>query len=1242
MKKIGIIFLALLLSVFTYVFANSFLNTISDPDVVIEKLEHLMLQNQHQLEKVASLITKEENKLQNLDFDSKYLFKLNTEQDIIALIYHNDSLIFWNTNQVLPDSSDLSVLKLGQTFLQLANGFYQCKLVAFNSTSDDEFGELILLKPLYHRYPFQNQYLTDKLVSDIFPDQLKIQFGKPGQEEHSIYLEEGNTAISMSFDWKYPINNNAAFLLLGILLCCLGLFYWLVLEIGKYYRLFRRVRLRLFLFLLGAIILTRLLILQLLQHQLLFQSELFDNIIFSVGVLNISFGMLAIDVFNLLSFAIGFHLFFPTFKMQINQFWRDLYCSLATILLFGSYIYFVRQLVCETKAPLSFTELYSFNVLSYSIFLYISFITISTYIIFQKIFAIFKKKEDTKWPAIGIFVILNSLVVIGLYSIQFNLFLFSIVFIILYSLFIVFYDRNRATFNQIVNSWSLLLFAGLLTFIFYVENTKKSDSEQQLTALQLSMEADPMFEFVYKSVYANIHSDSIILNLIENKQIDQYTLEDEIARHLQANYSHNYLDKYNMSVTVCDQEDELLIKPGDFLTNCQTYFLQAADEIGMKSNISPELYYMDDNLLGTYYLAVIQINSKEIETDTTRIFIEFYFKYIPEGLGYPELLVDESKGFTKLLSKYSLANYQDSVLIYKFGNYFYPSKLNMIRFDSSGLSYQNGYRHYFIASEEGRALVVSKPQKNLIDIIAPFSYFSFLLAVLGFLIIGIGFYRKQLLSDLSSFRFRLQIFSLTTLMLSFVIIGIISTVYIRGIYKEKSKDFLIERTQSILIEMEHKLRNEDINDPAINSYLYEILTKFSQVFFSDINLYDINGNLLATSRPEIFESELLSTKMNPQAFTTMKSGDEYLFLHQEAIGNGTFYSSYVSYRDINGKTLAYINLPYFARGSEIRDEISNFILTYINIFILLSGLFALIVLLFSRRLTMPLQMIQARMKEVRIDKTNEPITWHREDEIGQLVKQYNQLISELAKSAALLARSERETAWREMAQQVAHEIKNPLTPMRLSVQHLKRSWDHNDADIDQKISRTTQTLIEQIDTLSTIANAFSDFAKMPVSLPEKLEIIDLVKRTALLYNNKPNIKMVINTAENQAIYLFADKHNLGRAFANLIKNAVQAIGNKAQGKIDIRIKTENDNVIVSIDDNGKGMSEAEQKRVFTPNFTTKSSGMGIGLSIVYQIIMTENGAISFTSEEGRGTSFRITLPRDKGKHEEKQENDEIL
>lgn len=1228
MKKGLIIFLVLVISVFTYISFNFYLIRELNETVLVGKLENVIEQNNKKLDLISKQFRElnQGSNASSLPFTTQFLKDLPNDNEVLFFIYENDSLVFWNANLLLPDSNSLAQLRSGSSMLQFSSGYFQGKFIDLSYETDTIRSELVLLKPIYLDYPFENQYLIDNLVSDIFPDELKVRFGKKGERTHNLQIDGEDTDFSVDFEWNYPVNRTRAFLLLSLLLTCIGVFYWLIILMCNRYLWSKHGKVFKFWILFLVVILTRIFIISFPVNHLLFQSELFDNTLVSIGFIHQSFGFLAIDVLNFCVLAFVFRSYFPTYKPAYRQLWRDLLFSIATLLLLSAYMYFVRQLIFESQAPLSFTELYNFNLYSYFIFLYISLITVSIYIIFHKLLLIFKKKEDNSWAAISLFIVLNILVGIVFYIIQLDSLVFSIFSVLFFSLVIYFFKRNQTTFYQTINTWSLLLFAALLTYLFYVENTKKSDGEQQLTALQLSMEADPMFEFVYKTVYADIHTDTIIEEMIQNREYEHYDLEEELSRYLKTNYTHSYFDKYNISVTVCDPEDELLIKPGEFLTNCQAYFKQTADEIGLKSSISPDLYYMEDNLLGTYYLSVIELNKDRKQENDISVFIEFYFKYIPEGLGYPELLIDESKGFTKLLSKYSLANYQDSVLIYKFGNYFYPSKLSMFDFDSSGVDYQNGFRHYYNESEAGKGLIVSKPQKQLIDIVAPFSYFSFLLATLGFLIIGLGFHRKQLFLDLSSFRFRLQIFSLSTLIFSFGIIGIISTVYIRGIYQEKSKDFLIERTQSILIEIEHKLRNEDINDPSLDSYLHEILIKFSQVFFSDINLYDINGNLLASSRPEIFDSKLISTKMNPEAFAAMRSGDDYLFLHQEAIGSGKFYSSYVSYRDLNGNALAFINLPYFARESEIRNEISNFILTYINIFILLSGLFAFIVLLFSRRLTKPLQMIQARMKEVRIDKTNEPIAWHREDEIGQLINQYNQLISELAKSAELLARSERETAWREMAQQVAHEIKNPLTPMRLSVQLLKRSWEEHDANLDQKIERTTKTLIEQIDTLSTIASAFSDFAKMPVSYPERLEIIDLIKRTALLYNNKTNIDIQIHTPENQAIWLLSDKNNLGRAFANLIKNAVQAIGNKPHGKIEIELKTDKNQVFISITDNGKGMSHAEQKRVFTPNFTTKSSGMGIGLSIVNQIILAANGTISFQSEEGKGTSFLITLP----------------
>lgn len=1219
--------LAFVVSLLTYILASAYFSNQIKGDKLVQKLESVLSENKKELEEAAQLINDSDHKSIVNPFETPFFVEMYSNRNLLVLFYKQDSLVFWNSNLSLPDSSERLLMKNESSLVQLSNGYYQSLFLERTIPHSNDSLEVFLLRPIYLDFPFQNDYLVDNFVSDIFPQQLKIDFTEKELGQYTIRIDGEETNFAVNFEWTYSMSISNAFFLLFLLLTILSIFYLLVIDLSTHYAGSKKRSTLTFWMILISILLSRMLLTVFSGELSLFQSELFDAQKMGYGLFNQSFGFLALDSFNFCALALAFKAYIPERKLKLNWVWRYLFLSVFIIFLVNFYVYAVRQLIFEAHAPLSFTELYNFNLFSYFIFLYISLITVSIYIIFHKLVALFQQANDPKIQAIGLFVLLNGLIAFLNYYLGLGDSIAVVFSIVLFSLFIWFSDKNKLSSNQILYTWSLLLFAALLTFLFYTENTRKAESEQQLTALQLSMEADPMFEFVYKSVYAHILSDTVVAQWINNPQDEQLDLESELLAYLKHNYSHSYLEKYNMSVTLCDPEDELLIKPGDFLTNCQAYFSETVGNIGLKSSMSPNLYYMEDNLLGSYYLAVIQLNQNPLITKDVTLFIEYYFKYIPEGLGYPELLVDESKGYNKLLSKYSLANYQDSVLIYKFGNYFYPSHIGQFNFDQQGIANQNGFRHLYHESAIGDGLIVSKPQKKLIDIIAPFSYFTFLLAILGFLIIGLGFYRGQLFMDFSSFRFKLQIFSLSTLMLSFFIIGVTSTVYIRGIYQQKSDDFLIERTQSILIELEHKLSNENILDADLSPYLHELLRKFSQVFFSDINLYDINGNLIATSRPEIFETKLISTKMNPSAFAALRSGNEYLFLHQESIGRGSFYSSYATFRELNGKAAAFVNLPYFARETELRNEISNFLLTYINIFLLLSGLFALVVLLFSRKLTKPLLMIQAKMKEVRIDQNNEPIRWHSEDEIGQLVNQYNQLITELAKSAELLARSERETAWREMAQQVAHEIKNPLTPMRLSVQHLKRSWDQQDADMEQKFQRTMQTLIEQIDTLAAIASAFSDFAKMPVNAPEKLEIADLIKRTALLYNSRKNIEIEIDTTSGDAYWVLADKKNLGRAFANLIKNAVQAIGHQADGKIHINLSSDNDNVLIAITDNGKGMNTAEQKKLFTPNFTTKSSGMGVGLSIVDQIIKTVNGSISFKSAEGKGTTFLIKLPK---------------
>ena len=234
------------------------------------------------------------------------------------------------------------------------------------------------------------------------------------------------------------------------------------------------------------------------------------------------------------------------------------------------------------------------------------------------------------------------------------------------------------------------------------------------------------------------------------------------------------------------------------------------------------------------------------------------------------------------------------------------------------------------------------------------------------------------------------------------------------------------------------------------------------------------------------------------------------------------------------------------------------------------------------------------------------------------------MIDELEESAVQLATSEREQAWREMAKQVAHEIKNPLTPMRLSVQSFQRKFNPDDENIHQKVSEYSNTLIQQIDTMSSIASAFSNFAKMPAQQSEELDVVHVVK-LALDIFNEPYIKYDF---DNEEIIANFDRTQLIRVVTNLVKNGIQAIPeNSEDPMIEVKVYSEDDNVNISVEDNGTGITEENKPKVFEPKFTTKTSGMGLGLAMVKNIVETYNGTITFSSELGKGTIFTVSFPK---------------
>lgn len=522
--------------------------------------------------------------------------------------------------------------------------------------------------------------------------------------------------------------------------------------------------------------------------------------------------------------------------------------------------------------------------------------------------------------------------------------------------------------------------------------------------------------------------------------------------------------------------------------------------------------------------------------------------------------------------------------------------------------------------------MLSKPNGGLI---AKITFFSYLFTFFSLLLLLILFSRQLYLGSFLknfSLKYRIQVLLVSIVLASLALFGGGTIYYINQQFENKNRENISEKIQSVLMEIENKLAPEKVLNADMADYSAYIMKKLSSVFFTDINLYDAAGNLYASSQSKIFDEGLTSKKINPEAFLQIAILGKTEFIHDERIGKLNYLSAYVPLKNVDGKLLAYLNLPYFAKQSELEKEISGFLVAIINIYVLLFALSIITAIFISSYVTKPLKLIQEKLSNIKLGKANEPIEWEDNDEIGSLVSEYNRMIAELAKSADLLAKSERESAWREMAKQVAHEIKNPLTPMKLSVQHLKRIWEDNAPDMDQKIHHFTNKLIEQIDTLSTIATEFANFAKMPKATIETLNVQYILLSSIALFEDIENLNIEFKNEITKEVFVLADKEQLLRVFNNLLKNAIQAIPENKKGEIKVALQESNKNIIIRIADNGSGINAAVIDKIFVPNFTTKTGGMGLGLAIVKNIVDGIGGTIWFETVKEKGSIFYVSLP----------------
>lgn len=594
-------------------------------------------------------------------------------------------------------------------------------------------------------------------------------------------------------------------------------------------------------------------------------------------------------------------------------------------------------------------------------------------------------------------------------------------------------------------------------------------------------------------------------------------------------------------------------------------------------------------------------------------------------------------------NQYSYAFYSGKKLSRRFGQYNYQNTFN---FDStSNLQEINGFSHFIYSDDLGNLLVISKPKKSWLQELTAFTILMLSCLLVGMLYLLVNLMRQYALSwGKSSFtRMRLmqllknrlpinqgsglflssklQLYVILVVFATFLVVLFVTINYFKNSYSLRQREFLWNKTNEIANAFSNQANLEALFNHNQTGLVYDL----SNYYSTDINIYDSSGDLLVSSNDRIYTQSIIGELMNPTAFREFRKFGISGFIQDEGIGDLKFISAYYTIFDNDLNVIGYLNLPYFTNRQDLYREISSYSTTVINLFALVFALAALVAYVIAHRITEPLNLIRRQMGLVKLGAKNAPIPWQHNDEIGLLIAEYNKMIDALEESSNKLAEGERQGAWREMAKQVAHEIKNPLTPMKLSLQHLQYSIQRKDPNVEEKIKKTTELIINQIDSLSKMAEEFSAFAKMPEAQMETVVLNELLDEAVQLFEKEENIT-IHYTPIAGTIRVAADPHQLGRVFTNVIKNAIQAIPENTKGLLRISARPLEGNVVIEFADNGKGISPELGSKIFSPNFSTKNSGMGLGLAISRKIVEQFDGSIHFTSIEGKGSTFFVTLP----------------
>lgn len=1231
--------LMLLLGICCFITAISLRNSVSKKDLLLHEANQLQ-ENLLARERIIYDYLTFPNKLEELkrfnvdDNLANNFISAYRPAGINVLVYKNNQLDYWSTYKVVPKNVDR--LKDGTSFVLLSNGYYE---LVKKTVGEYMFVFIVTVKT---QYAIENRYLKNEIWPGLFNNNTLAIASFTDKETTEVFslTKEYLFTVKLSNNYTDNIFTSAELWLwlVGILFVSLfinscGL--WLArngkvllgtLFVAAYFIAFRLLDLKYFWF----------------NHQ--FDLKIFDPTIYAESDFLPSLGDLLL---NVLAFTWILIFAYAHRKMYVLPNWLAKkkitnYILIALFAAFLSWIAFITEdlffgLVYYSKIEFNISNIINLGWVSWLSIFILCLVWLNIYLIIDVL--VMLAQQFTIGIKGKLFAFLLIVIGFTIYKLIVDYNVFYLVYALL--IFMIAYNNHiqKGRFSVSVMAVVFLCMA-TITSIKYIkfEDIKERNTRAGI-ANKLMYQDDPKVMNAIELLEQGLTVDSQVVSYFKQPLLIQTT---NFHNYISKNYLDGYLSRFEYKMFEYNRNDQSLksaeslpiskyknlVKYGAVKAQQASYFYRVNDTFGFQNYFGIIPVFDGDDLLGTM---VVELVSRPYDYNTL----------------FPDLLIDGKLKSEENLKNYSLAFYKENQLFSQSGNYVYPMVNTIFKGERDRIEFVNedagdhSYSHAIYKPANNRLVVITYQKVDFTVRLATLSFFFLIFILFGtcvysivWLVVNISDSRggifninRYLMINANRilYKTRIQLSIVLSVVATLVIVGWTTFFNIKSQYLEQQTEQVREKVRKVQLAYEKQIALA--GTISNNSEAQFEFNQFADVNGIYLNLYDINGNLYLTTLPRLYDLGIISRKIGPMAYMQLAVKQKSEFINPlETIGYFSYAAAYAPIRNVDNQTIAYISIPYYSNEEDYQARIGLFINTLINIYALVFVLIGVLAVFLANQITSPLTFIQENIRRTKLGQANQPLIWHRQDEIGVLIKEYNKMIAELEISANKLARSERESAWREMAKQVAHEIKNPLTPLKLGVQLLEKSWREQDPNFEKKFASFNKSFVEQIDSLATIASEFSNFAKMPDTKLEHIPLVPIIEQAKEVFSSMDHVEIHILNRSNTEIVVLGDKDQLLRSFNNLLKNAIEAADGKEKCVIKIHIANDQKQAFVEVEDNGKGIDHSLQSSIFRANFTTKSSGTGLGLAFVKQAIENAGGKVEFTSVLNNGTIFYLTFP----------------